>query len=93
MSNTMNEFNKLITDIEDMKKQQVLIIEKFATSTGELKECFKEIISARLNGYKHCSISVDICPELYAKELAGMGFEVIPVAPFNEVENYIIKWN
>ena len=76
MSNTMLQFKETISEINRIRNQEKLITENFEKSTCELAECFHWILKAALDGRTHCSLSVFTCPELYAKELQGMGFEI-----------------
>lgn len=76
MSNTMNEFINTINEINKLEEQKQQIRKRFASSTEELSECFQYIIGAKLEGRNNCSLTVDTCSELYAKELKEIGFEV-----------------
>lgn len=76
MSNTMLQFKETISEINNLRNKEKLLTENFEQSTGELAECFGWLLKAALEGDNHCCLSIFTCPELYAKELRGMGFEV-----------------
>lgn len=93
MSNTMSEFIRTIEEINKLEEKKRQIRERFASSTEELSECFQYIISAKLEGRTNCSLTIDICPELYAKELKGIGFEVKENRNyFGTLCGYSISW-
>lgn len=50
------------------------MMESFEKSTCELSEIFHYILEAELGGRKQICLTASTCPELYAKELKGMGF-------------------
>ncbi len=56
--------------------KEKLMRSNFEESTSELSECVHWIVEAELDGRKHTCLTVDTCPELYAKELENMGFIV-----------------
>lgn len=94
MSYTMNEFINTINEIKALEEKKNAIRQFFENSTEELKECFHLIVGTALEGKNSCCITTGTCPELYAKELEGMGFTV------NEMRNicdnlcgYRISWN
>lgn len=76
VSYTMSQFNATVAEIKEMRNREKVIVENFEKSTCELAECFHWILKAALEGKKHCCLIVNICPELYAKKLKEMGFEV-----------------
>ena len=76
MSNTMVQFKEVLKDILKLENKQQMMRSMFEESTSELSECFHWIMEAGLHGRKHTSITIHTCPELYAKELKGMGFTV-----------------
>lgn len=94
MSITKLKFEETIKNIRSLSEKSQLIQEQFRESTCELSECFKWMLSSELNhNTNRCSLTISTCPELYAKELAGMGFKV------DEMRNsadtlcgYIISW-
>ena len=92
MSVTMRQFMNAAEAIRRVRKQEELIKEKFAKSTCELSECFQYILNAELEGYKHCYLSIDTCPELYAKELKGMGFDIKEERNYYSILGYHISW-
>lgn len=50
-------------------------------------------MEAELDGRKHTCLTVDTCPELYAKELENMGFIVEEQRnAFDTLCGYDIKW-
>ena len=68
-------------------------MENFEKSTCELSEVFHYIMKAELEERKQICLTVSTCPELYAKELKGMGFEIEEnrnVA--NILCGYYIRW-
>ena len=93
MSNTMLQFKETISEINRIRNQEKLIIENFEKSTCELSECFHWILKAALEGRNNCSLTVKTCPELYAKELKGMGYEIEENRNVsNTLCGYRIKW-
>lgn len=93
MSVTMRQFMNAAEAIRRVRKQEELIKEKFTKSTCELSECFQYILNAEIKGDKCCYLFVDICPELYAKELHGMGFDVEEKRnDYNDIIGYNISW-
>ena len=76
MSNTMLQFKETISEINKIRNREKMITENFEKSTCELSECFHYILKAALEGRNSCCLTVNTCPELYAKELQGMGFEI-----------------
>ena len=68
-------------------------MENFEKATCELSEIFHYILEAELNGRKQIHLTVDTCPELYTKELKGMGFVIEENRTnFNTIYGYFIKW-
>ena len=93
MSNTMLQFKETISEINRIRNQEKMITEKFKKSTCELSECFHWILKAALEGRSNCCLTVKTCPELYAKELKGMGFEIEENRNnFNTLCGYYIRW-
>lgn len=93
MSNTMIQFKDTISEINNLRNKEKLLIEKFEKSTCELGECFHWILKAALEGRNQVCLTVNTCPELYAKELKGMGFEIEENRnAFNTLCGYYIKW-
>ena len=93
MSNTMLQFKETISEINKIRNQEKMITENFEKSTCELSECFHYILKAALEGRNSCCLTVNTCPELYAKELKGMGFEIEENRNnFNTLRGYYIKW-
>ena len=72
MSYTMLQFKEVAKNISDLEEKKKLMRSNFE----ELSECFHWIMEAELDGRKHTCLTVDTCPELYAKELENMGFGV-----------------
>lgn len=94
MSKTMLEFHNVLKDINDLKEKESLMQERFERSTDELSECFHWMIKCALEGRKHCSLTVDTCPELYAKELIDMGFKLEEQRNYaNTLYGYDIYWD
>ena len=94
MSNTMLQFKETISEINKIKNQEKLIAENFEKSTCELSECFHWILKAALDGRNSCYLKIETCPELYAKTLNNMGFEIEKNRnDFNTLCEYDIKWN
>lgn len=93
MSLTMLQFKEVTKDILDLEEKKKLLCSNFEKSTGELSECFHWILAAELDGRKHICLTVDTCPELYAKELENMGFIVKERRnAFDTLCSYDIKW-
>lgn len=93
MSLTMLRFKEVTEEISNLEKKKMLLCSNFEKSTGELSECFHWILAAELDGRKHICLTVDICPELYAKELENMGFVVEKRRnTFDTLCSYDIKW-
>lgn len=93
MSLTMLQFKEVTKDILDLEEKKKLMRSNFEESTCELSECFHWIIEAELYGRKHTCLTVDTCPELYAKELENMGFVVEEQRNvFDTICGYNIKW-
>ena len=93
MSVTMRQFMNAAEAIRRVRKQEELIKEKFAKSTCELSECFQYILNAEVEGIKYCYLDINTCPELYAKELHGMGFDVEEKRnDYNDIVGYNISW-
>ena len=76
MSLTMLQFKEVAKDILDLEEKKNLILSNFEESTCELSKCFHWIMEAELDGRNHTCLTVDTCPELYAKELENMGFVI-----------------
>lgn len=76
MSYTMLQFKEVAKSILDLEEKKKLMRSNFEESTSELSECFHWIMEAELDGRKHTCLTIYTCPELYAKELEGMGFVV-----------------
>ena len=94
MSHTMLQLKETISEINKIRNQEKLIIENFEKSTCELSECFHWILKAALEGRNHCCLTVKTCPELYAKTLKNMGFEIEENRnDFNTLCGCDIKWN
>ena len=94
MSNTMLQFKETISEINKIRSQEKLITEHFEKSTCELSECFHWILKAALEGKNNCCLTIETCPELYAKALKGMGFEIEENRnDFHTLCGYYIKWN
>ena len=93
MSHTMLQFKEVAKNISDLEEKKKLMHANFEESTNELSECFHWIMEEELNNKKHTCLSVDTCPELYAKELENMGFIVGEQRNvFNTLCGYDIKW-
>ena len=93
MSNTMLQFKETISEINKIRNQEKLITENFEKSTCELSEVFHYILNAELEGRKQICLTVNTCPELYAKKLKDMGFEIEENRNyFNILFGYYIKW-
>ena len=93
MSNTMIQFKETVSEINRIRNQENMVAENFEKSTCELSECFHWMLESALNGRKHCYLSVHICPELYAKELQGMGCNVKEqINVGGTLCGYIISW-
>ena len=68
-------------------------MENFEKSTCELSEIFHYILEYELEGRKQIYLTVKTCPELYAKELEGMGFEIEENRnAFDTICGYYIRW-
>ena len=92
-SYTMMQFKETVSKINELRKNEKLILESFQKSTCELSEVFHYILNAELEGRKQTCLTVQTCPELYAKELEGMGFEIEEDRnAFNTVCGYYIQW-
>lgn len=76
MSNTMSRFKETVSKIEELRNKEKMIIENFKKSTCELSGVFDYILNAELEGRKQTYLTLNTCPELYARELKGMGFEI-----------------
>jgi len=76
MGNTMLQFKEVAKSISDMEEKKKMLRSRFEESTDELAECFHWIMEAELANEKYVNLSNYTCPELYAKELKGMGFLV-----------------
>lgn len=88
------EFEGVIREVRRLNKQALKKQEQFCESTHELSECFKWILSSEMNGNHHCCLTVQTCPELYAKELQGIGFSVEEMRNgANTLCGYIISWD
>ena len=93
MSYTMKQFKETITEINKLREKEKLLTESFEKSTCELAECFHWILKCALEGSTHCCLSIHTCPEWYAKELEGMGFEIEEERNvYNTLCGYDIKW-
>ena len=93
MSHTMEQFKETIAEVNKLREKEKLLTERFEKSTCELSECFHWILKCALDGRNHCCLTVDTCPELYAKELKGMGFEVTEERnAFDTLCGYDIGW-
>lgn len=75
-SKTMEEFKSLITGVNKLRDRERLMTENFEKSTCELSEVFHQIIKCALEGRHCCRLTLDTCPELYAKTLENMGFTI-----------------
>ena len=98
MNNTMLQFKETASKInilrEQEKKQEEMIIDNFTKSTCELAECFYWILKSELRGIKCCCLSIDTCPELCARKLSNMGFEVTEMKNgYDQVIVYDIMWD
>lgn len=93
MGYTMEQFKETITEVNKLRKKEKLLTERFEKSTCELSECFHWILKCALDGRNHCCLTVNTCPELYAKELKEMGFEVTEDRnSFDMLCGYNISW-
>lgn len=93
MSNTMSQFKETVFKIEELRTREKMIIENFKKSTCELSEVFHYILNAELKGRKQICLGLNTCPELYAKELKGMGFEIEENRNIaNTLCGYCIRW-
>jgi hypothetical protein len=88
------KFEETIKEVRSLNEKSQLIQEQFRESTCELSECFKWMLSSELNyGTKHCCLTVSTCPELYAKELEGIGFKVDEMRNgANTLCGYDVSW-
>lgn len=94
MSNTILQFKETISEINKIRNQEKLIIENFEKSTCELSECFHWILKAGPEGQNSCCLTIETSPELYAKALNDMGFEIKENRnDSNILCGYYIKWN
>lgn len=94
MSHTMLQFKETISEINKIRNQEKLIAENFEKSTCELSECFHWILKAALEGRNSCCLTIEICPELYAKALNDMGFEIKENRnDSNTLRGYYIRWD
>ena len=93
ISYTMAQFKETVSKINELRNNEKMIMENFEKSTCELSEVFHYILKAELEGRKEICLTVSTCPELYAKELKGMGFEIEENRNyFNTLCGYYIKW-
>ena len=93
MSFTMLQFKEVTEEISNLEKKKMLLCSNFEKSTEELSECFHWILAAELDGKNHICLTVDTCPELYAKELKNMGFVVKERRnAFDTLCGYEIEW-
>lgn len=93
MSFTMLQFKEVTEEISNLEKKKMLLCSNFEKSTEELSECFHWILAAELDGKNHICLTVDTCPELYAKELENMGFVVKERRnAFDTLCGYEIEW-
>lgn len=93
VSYTMLQFKEVTKNILALEEKKKLMRSNFEESTGELCECFYWIMEAELDGRKHTCLTVDTCPELYAKELENMGFVVEEQRNiFDTLCGYDINW-
>lgn len=93
MSLTMLQFKEVTKNILNLEEKKKLMRSNFEESTSELSECVHWIVEAELDGRKHTCLTVDTCPELYAKELENMGFIVEEQRnAFDALCGYDIKW-
>lgn len=95
MSLTKLAFEETIKEVKRLNEKSTLLQDNFRKSACELSECFKWMLSAELNhGSHHCCLTVETCPELYAKELEGMGFRVEEMRnDANILCGYDISWD
>lgn len=92
-SYTMSQFKETVSKINELRNNEKMMVENFEKSTCELSEIFHYILEAELEGQKQICLTVSTCPELYAKELKGMGFEIEENRnDFNTLCGYYIKW-
>lgn len=93
VSYTMFQFYETVNKIKELKNREKMITENFEKSTCELSEVFRYIVRAELEERKQVCLTVETCPELYAKELKGMGFDVEENRNvFGALCGYYIKW-
>ena len=93
MSLTMLQFKEAAKKISDLEEKKKIIRFNFEESMSELSECFHWIMEAELDNRKHTCLTVETCPELYAKELENMGFIVEEQRNvFDTLCGYDIKW-
>ena len=93
MSLTMLQFKEAAKKISDLEEKKKIIRSNFEESMSELSECFHWIMEAELDNRKHTCLTVETCPELYAKELENMGFIVEEQRNvFDTLCGYDIKW-
>lgn len=94
MSDTMTQMKKVLNNISELKSKQEMMRLMFENSMGELSDCFHWIMEAWLDGRNHTALTLTTCPELYAKELKGIGFYVEEIRNcFNTLCGYDISWN
>lgn len=97
MSHTMLQFKETAAKInilrEQEKKQEEMIVDNFTKSTSELADCFYWMLKSEMKGRKYCCLTIDTCPELYARELSNMGFEVEEIKNcYDQITGYDIMW-
>ena len=92
-SETMKQFLEVIEEVDKLREKERLLKERFEKSTEELSECFHYILQFALRKEKACCLTIYTCPELYAKELSGMGFKVEEMRNCaNILCGYTISW-
>lgn len=93
ISYTMSQFKEIVSKINELRNREKMIVENFEKSTCELSEVFHYILNAALDGRNQTCLTVSTCPELYAQELKGMGFEIEETRNVaNTLCGYYIRW-
>lgn len=72
----MDEFKKVVSMINELDKRRQIMIDNYCDSWDELSEVLRKLLIAKISGYMHCNLCKDICPDLYAKELKEIGFNI-----------------
>ena len=93
MNLTMEQFQKTITEINKLREKERLLAEQFKKSTGELSGVFCGIMQTVLDGHDSCYITIYACPEICAKKLKEMGFEITEYRDSDKIlRGYGVSW-